>query len=49
MPKIMEIIEKETKGKSYHIYQYSYDSVGVPSIDQISSKRASLSATIPLF
>ena len=33
MPKIMEIIEKETKGKSYHTYKYSYDSVGVPSID----------------
>ena len=26
MPKIMEIIEKETKGKSYHTYKYSYDS-----------------------
>lgn len=33
MPKIMEIIEKETKGKSYHTYKYSYDSIGVPSID----------------
>ena len=33
MPKIMEIIAKETKGKSYHTYKYSYDSVGVPSID----------------
>ena len=29
----MEIIEKETKGKSYHTYKYSYDSIGVPSID----------------
>jgi hypothetical protein len=33
MPKIMAIIEKETNGKSYHTYKYSYDSVGVPSID----------------
>lgn len=29
----MEIIEKETKGKSYHTYKYSYDSLGIPSID----------------
>lgn len=29
----MEIIEKETKGKSFHTYKYSYDSIGVPSID----------------
>lgn len=29
MPKIMEIIEKETKGKSYHTYKYSYDSIGL--------------------
>ena len=27
MPKIMEIIEKETKGKSYHTYKYSYDPI----------------------
>ena len=27
--KIMEIIEKETKGKSYHTYKYSYDSIGL--------------------
>lgn len=33
MPKIMEIIEKETGGKSYHTYKYSYDSIGLPSID----------------
>ena len=33
MPKIMEIIEKETKGKSYHTYKYSYDTIGLPSID----------------
>lgn len=33
MPKIMEIIAKETKGKSYRTYKYSYDSIGVPSID----------------
>lgn len=31
--KIMEIIEKETKGKSYHTYKYSYDSIGLPSIE----------------
>lgn len=29
----MEIIEKETKGKSYHTYKYSYDSIGLPTID----------------
>lgn len=33
MPKIMEIIDKETKGKSYHTYKYSYDSIGLPAID----------------
>ena len=27
MPKIMEIIEKETKGKSYHTYKYSYKTI----------------------
>lgn len=31
--KYMEIIEKETRGKSYHTYKYSYDSIGLPSID----------------
>ena len=31
--KIMEIIEKEIKGKIYHTYKYSYDSIGLPSID----------------
>ena len=36
MAKIMEIIAKETKGKSYHTYKYSYDSVGLPSIDKLS-------------
>ena len=30
---IIEIIEKEAKGKSYHTYKYSYDSIGLPSID----------------
>lgn len=29
----MEIIEQETKGKSYHTFKYSYDSIGLPSID----------------
>ena len=33
MSKIMEIIEQETKGKSYHTFKYSYDSIGLPSID----------------
>lgn len=33
MPKIMEIIEKETRGKSYHTYKYSLDTIGLPSID----------------
>ena len=33
MSTVMEIIEKETKGKSYHTYKYSYDSVGLPSIE----------------
>ena len=33
MAKIMEIIAKETKGKNYHTYKYSYDSIGLPSID----------------
>lgn len=33
MAKIMKIIEEETKGKSYHTYKYSYDSIGLPSID----------------
>lgn len=33
MPKIMEIIEKETQGKSYRTYKYSYDSMGLPTID----------------
>lgn len=29
----MDIIAKETKGKSYHTYRYGYDSIGIPSID----------------
>ena len=33
MTKIMEIVAKETKGKSYNTYKYSYDTVGLPSID----------------
>lgn len=36
MPKVMEIIEKETKGKSYHTYKYSYDSIGLPSINRFN-------------
>lgn len=33
MPKIMDIIAKETKGKSYHSYKYSYDLAGMPAFD----------------
>ncbi len=33
MAKIMEIIAKETNGKSYNTEKYSYDSIGVPSFD----------------
>ena len=33
MPKIMEIVAKETKGISYNTYKYSFDSFGLPSID----------------
>lgn len=33
MSKIMAIIEKETGGKSFHTYKYSYDAIGLPSID----------------
>ncbi len=29
----MEIIAKETNGKSYNTEKYSFDSIGVPSID----------------
>lgn len=32
MPKIMEIIAKETKGISYNTLKYSFDSIGLPSI-----------------
>jgi hypothetical protein len=33
MSKIMEIIANETNGKSYRTYKYSYDSIGLPSIE----------------
>ena len=33
MVKIMEIVAKETKGKSYRTYKCSYDTVGLPPID----------------
>ncbi len=33
MPKIMEIIAKETNGKSYNTEKYSFDSIGMPSFD----------------
>jgi hypothetical protein len=29
----MEIIAKETRGTSYNTYKYSFDSIGIPSID----------------
>lgn len=32
MTKILETIAKETGGKSYHTYRYSYDSIGLPQI-----------------
>lgn len=38
MAKIMDIIAKETKGKSYHTYKYSYDSIGIPAIDYDDDK-----------
>ena len=39
MPKIMEIVARENKGKSYQTYKYSYDSLGVPSIDYDSDEK----------
>ena len=33
MAKIMEIIAKETNGKSFNTEKYSYDTIGVPSFD----------------
>lgn len=33
MAKIMEIIAKETNGKSYNTEKYSFDSIGMPSFD----------------
>lgn len=33
MPKIMKIIETETGGKSYNTFKYSFDSIGLPSIE----------------
>lgn len=33
MPKVMEIIAKETNGKSYNTEKYSFDSIGIPSFD----------------
>lgn len=39
MTKIMDIIARETKGKSYHTYKYGYDSIGIPSIDYDDSNK----------
>lgn len=33
MAKIMEIIARETGGKSYNTARYSFDSLGMPSFD----------------
>lgn len=33
MAKVMEIIAKETNGKSYNTEKYSYDTIGIPAID----------------
>ena len=33
MAKIMEIIARETNGKSYNTEKYSYDTIGIPSFD----------------
>lgn len=33
MAKVMEIIAKETNGKSYNTEKYSFDSIGIPSFD----------------
>ena len=33
MAKIMDIIAKETNGKSYNTEKYSYDTIGVPALD----------------
>ena len=38
MPKIMEIVAADTKGISYHTHKYSYDSIGMPSIDYDDDK-----------
>ena len=38
MAKIMEIIAKETKGKSYHTYKYSYTHVGFDDIQKEMKK-----------
>ena len=33
MAKVMEIIAKETNGRSYNTEKFSYDTIGIPSID----------------
>lgn len=33
MAKVMDIIAKETDGKSYHTERFSYDTIGIPSLD----------------
>ena len=33
MAKIMQIIAKETNGKSYNTEKYSFDTIGMPSFD----------------
>ena len=33
VPKIMQIFAKETHGKSYNTYKYSFDKIGLPEVD----------------
>ncbi len=39
MPKVMDVIASETGCKSYNTYKYSYDSIGLPSIDYDESNK----------
>ncbi len=38
MARVMEILAKETNGRSYNTEKFSYDSIGVPSIDYDDAK-----------
>ena len=37
MPKIMEIIAKETRGTSYNTFKYSFDSIGSASRMEVTA------------